>query len=137
MSFDISNIALDVDESGVPMVVKHPSTGKPLTHDDGREVTIHVRSRHSKSVRQFQREAVEQLLNNQKTGYKRTPEEVEEAAAQFLAACTSNWSFDTLDGEPFPFNVANAIKFYKDPRFNHIKDQVDAFVVADGNFMTS
>lgn len=137
MSFDISSLdIMTAQDQGAVMEVVDPRTGQVARGADGNPVTITLLGRYSAKARDTQRKLQNRRLDQARRGRSNnmTAEEIEAEANEILVACTVAWSFDSLDGQPFPCNEANARKFWNDPRFRHIREQADTFVATEGNF---
>ncbi len=137
MSFDFAvlDVASLADE-GVDMPVPHPKTGAPMLDSDDRLVTIRVHGQHSQAVREARRKIQQRRLEATKRGQTDyTPEDRERDDLDVLAAAVSGWSFDTLDGQPFPYSEANVRKLLGDRRFANSKGAIAEFLNQDGHFM--
>lgn len=132
--FDIAqlDIATGSDE-GRQMQVRHPKGGV-VTDSEGKPVTITLLGFYSKRFREKDREITQRRIEQARLGIQPSPEDAERDAVERLAAVTVAWSFDTLDGQPFPCTEENAKRFWSDRRFAAIRAQADQFIANDGNF---
>lgn len=137
MAFDfaILDVASLADE-GVDMPVPHPKTGAPMLDSDGKPVTLRVHGQHSQVVRDARRKIQQRRIDASKRGQTDfTPEDRERDDLDVLVAAISGWSFDTLDGQPFPHSETNVRKLLGDRRFGNTKSAVGDYLNQDGNFM--
>lgn len=136
MTFDISTLALS-DEATVQL--RHPVTDVPLfapvkkgEDPESKPVQITVKG----SASQAYRRAVDAMMKKAAKRGKReaTPDEIREQSVDFLVALSVKIDNMTFDGE----EVASAEAFrklYSDPRFDWIKEQVNAAVGDTGAFL--
>lgn len=115
-------------ESGYPLRLLHPGTGKPT------KAVITVRGHdsptyHAKKL-EMTRANVERARN--KDNPERTPEEVEQDAIEILVASTIGWTGLKLDGADYPYSEANARALYK--KYHWIYEQVDRAIHNRANF---
>jgi hypothetical protein len=133
MSFDIA--ALDVvtpSDAGAVMELIDLRTGEVAKDSEGKPVWIKLAGVYSSKTREAERALNEQRILSIRDG-KPAPSD-SEATAGLFAACTLDWSFDTMDGKPFPCTPENAKAFWLDPRFATILNQADRFVSKIANF---
>jgi len=113
------------------------ATGFPLVDDDKKPVGVTLRARNSvRGLAQIRANGNQRIADARRTGT--TLQTVEQSEAQdtdVLVACTVSWTFEQLDGVPFPCNEANARKFWADDRFVRFRNQAELFIVAEANFM--
>jgi hypothetical protein len=111
--------------------------GEIVRDDQGNPVTITLRGKNSEAARAAERKAVNRQIEAARRGRKNVNhvEDVESQNLDRLEACTVDWSFTELDGKPFPCNPANARQFWGDRRFRSIRDQAEAFIADEQNFI--
>lgn len=119
-------------DAGRPMTVLHPATNQPILRGDGKAVTIFFKGRRSdefeEALGKIQTKRAERI--SPPTPADRTAEDVLTAIA-----CTIDWTFDELDGHPFPATPENIRKFWNDRRFQWLLAVANDFIVRDGNFL--
>ena len=121
--FDLASVGTSLADEGAVMPVVHPRDRQPLKNEDGSAVTITLYGRSSDVfldiMRQVQR-GRQKLINRR---------EVISEEHQFnedtntLVACTRAWTFEALDGAPFPFNQAHSRKLWGDKRFRWLRER--------------
>lgn len=122
-------------EEGVPMHLRDPA-GEPQFEADGTTpVTITLRGRDSRLVRETLQKMAKMSLRQQAAGL--ATDEVtaaERNAVEVLAAATVAWSDSiTLEGKPLPCTVENARLLYS--RYRWLREQVEAFASNRVHFM--
>lgn len=132
MDLSTLNVAAAADR-GADLHLAHPSTGEPLYTEDGKPVTIRLLGADSHEYRQRIRRLANQNLNKKKRE-RQNLEQIEEQAAELLAAITVGWSNIVLEGETVECNVDNAKSLYLD--YAWIREQVDEFVGERANFLS-
>jgi hypothetical protein len=94
-----------------PLSLKDPFNGETLIDEDGKTVDIFIYGRDSDVAKNALRDR-ERRYGKQAT---LTPEQGEQAGAEFLAAITQGWSPNLEDESgPIEFTKEAAIKLYKD-----------------------
>jgi len=93
----------------VDVVITHPSTGKPLTNDDGSEMVIVMYATHTTEYKaEVHRQTNLKLKRMEKSGKMSiTAEELEESALLHMAKATKEWDI-TYDGEKPKLTVDKA-----------------------------
>jgi hypothetical protein len=127
-------MALAVDQPA-RLYLLHPKTGRRITDADGNDPAwIDVYSSDSLAMQDIQR----RLLDKRRAakGALPTPEETDAEAAEICAALTAGWNLRGLDGAKLdlPFSRDDAEEFYALRACRWVRDQVDAFAAARGNF---
>ena len=136
MSFDIAAFdTITRSEQGVAFPVKHPKTLAPWLDEHGKPITITLLGRNSDAFRNQLR--VSQALDASKAaaGITKSSEDFETERSDMLMALTKAWSFDVLDGKPFPCTPENIRKFWKDKRWPWLHTQMMENILTDGNFL--
>ncbi len=134
--FDIATLdTLTLSEEGVPMPVAHPKTRKALIGSNGTPITVTLLGKNSDTARAAMRRQADRASERASRGIVSSPEDRERNDAEFLAACTKAWTFDQMDGAPFPCTSQNAEKLWSDQRFRWLREQALAFILEDGNFI--
>lgn len=134
--FDVSQLdTRAASEAGVAMKILHPKTGLPIMDSLGASVTITLRGPNSEVSRNKQRE-----LQLRRTDMARRNIELDDAyfsreRYEFLSAVTMGWTFDTMDGQPFPFTPANMEKFWADERWEWVQGQAFNYAQQGGNYL--
>lgn len=137
MSFDLSRLdtATRADQ-GVDMKVLNPRTGQPVRDSEGNLLVITLMGRNSERAQSFRLQSADERRRfAQENGRPYGAEELRDETTRYLATLTVGWSFTHLDGEEFPFSYENAKRLFGDRRFTFIREQADAHIHADGNFM--
>ncbi len=132
-AFDIGLIATAPDLAAA-MEVLHPKTQQPLKRADGEAVTIMLLGIDSDRVSQYQADERNRVLAA-RSPIITTAEKEDVDTVDLLVVATAGWSFDTMDGKPFPCNPTNARRFYSDTRFRSIRQQALTFIYTRGNFI--
>lgn len=144
--FDIASIGLERTESGSPWPLLHPKTKAPLLNPDKTPITITLLGQYSEAFREDRRqcqiargEFVDVAVKNDPKLVDKTiplPRDfLERWDTSLLVACTTDWSFTSMDGQPFPCTMANAARFWADSRFWRFREPAVAFIMEDGNFL--
>lgn len=143
-AFDMASLALVPMEEGKPMVLRSPTTGKPLLNSAGVEVSITLLSQHSEMFRvamrnvQMSRVPYRAQLKKEQPDYPDDApmplERLDEEDVDLLTAVTRGWTIDQMDGQPFPFTHQNVRKLWSDPRFVHYRQYAMSFITVDRNF---
>lgn len=123
-------------DEGVTLELRDPRSGAVLMDGD-QPVTITLLGSDSDEVTRVRRQQINRRLESMsKTGKQPVVslEEQEAETLERLIAATIDWSFKTLDGQPFGFSPANARVLYTDKRFNFIRGQVILFMEDSTNF---
>jgi hypothetical protein len=136
--FDIATTdILTASEAGRPMVLSHPSTGRPFIGDDGKPVSITLRGRHSALAQDVLRQINDERAAIEAEGRRITRDENERFNTRYLVALTVGWTFTKMAGEDFPCTPANAERLWSDSRFRHWRERALIFVGEDGNFLAA
>lgn len=134
--FDIGRLeTLTKSEKGVKMELIHPASMSQVLREDGEPVTITLLGANSEAFREAQRQVQDRRATRVAKGAKTTTDDVRGEDFHILMACTVDWTFDKLDGQPFPFNRENSRKFWGDRRFDWIFRAAIVFIVQEGNFL--
>lgn len=136
MTFDIGKIRSSdyaaLSEGG--FMPFRGSNGLPLT-DDGKTVGVVLRGRNSREgLAAVRRNGNARLADARAGRLEASVERNEQEFAAVLAACTVSWTFDQLDGEPFPCTLENARRLWTDDRFRSDRERAEEFVSSDANF---
>ena len=117
-------------EQGVPVTIRRPDTGEPVT-TRGAPLVLVVQGSDSASYQKALVEVADDRADMLAKGEKMT---VREFTARVLARVTIGWEgvFDP-NGQPVAFSQATALEMYR--AFPVLTDQVDAFVGSRANFM--
>lgn len=139
MAFDIAKFDTRTrSESGAAMQVRHPSTGAPFLDPDSHQpLTITLLGRNSDTFRRVQREITQRDADRAAASVVKTDEDFERERFDILVACTVGWSFDQLEGQPFPHGPDTVRKLWGDNRWPWLRTQAMNFVLAEGNFLAS
>jgi len=121
-----------VGEQGVPMQVKHPVSGEPLTKDDGTPQTITLAGHDSDRFRAAQRANTDRRLKSQRR--VASAEEIDKENLELLVAVTLGWDIQ-VDGQTPEPSKAKIREIYT--RFPWMREQVDVFVGDRANFLPS
>ena len=118
-------------DAGAELQLHDPVTGKPL----GVYITLH-----GMDSDVFRDTQIENLRNRaaimaEEKRTTRTAAEIEADAIALHAACTKAWRGAVLDGAALECTRDNARTLYQ--RFPWIREQVDRFIGARGNFLPS
>lgn len=124
-------------EAGAPMTVRNPRTGAPVLNGDGQEVTITLLGRGSQTYEDVQRRMLERRVERQAQGVRISAEDTYAEDTAILAACTKGWTFEALDGQPFPCTPENVNRLWNDRRFPWLRDAAIAFLSQHGNFLST
>lgn len=122
-------------ETGVPFTLRNPSSGAPILDDAKNPVTITVAGRNSDRFRAAQREAQQRRADAAARNITFSPDDLANENFSYLVSVTLGWSFDTLDGAPFPFTPENVRKLWADGRWGWVNIAVLNFVFEEGNFL--
>lgn len=134
--FDLAKLdTLTASEAGVAMQVIHPKTKEPVKGADGEVITITLLGRASDAAQAAVRRARDRANERLQQGRRSTPEDAERDMIDLLVSCTKAWTFDSLDGQPFPCTPGNAELLWRDPRFRWLREQALIFIQDDGNFL--
>lgn len=135
--FDVAKLdAATGADKGSLLTVTHPGTKQPALDDDGKPITLRLFGGYSRQAEEARSVNAEKRADLMLAGIK-VPREVQEGwNADFLAACTGDWSFDQLDGQPFPYSPDNAKRLWRDRRFGALAEQALTFIAQPANFMT-
>lgn len=117
-------------EQGVPVTIRRPDTGEPVT-TRGTALVLVVQGSDSAA---YQKAILEVAEARADAAAKGEPMPIREFTARVLARVTLGWDgvFDK-DGAPVGFSQDVALEMYRS--FPVLTDQVDAFVGTRQNFM--
>lgn len=130
MPYDFSKLdSKAASEAGTVIDIISPASGDPLIDDEtGKPVTITILGVDSPKLRNIARKLNDRRMNDARRG-KNNDYDSEVAEAEqikLLAAATIAWEGIALDSkEPLECNEKNAVRFYSDPRFPWLKEQID------------
>jgi hypothetical protein len=129
-----SGLALAV-EKPQRMTILHPVTKKPLKDAKGNEAYLDLFSSDSDLARKHDRTVVKNRLSG--GGRKITPEEIEAATPDRLAALTAGWRLVDLTGLPIDvaFSHDNAKELFSDPAMTWLRESALIFTEDRGNFL--
>jgi hypothetical protein len=135
--FDISRVGIHNLDQGAQMTIVDPVTGAPVMDEKGKPVTITLLGRLADKVQQVVRGQINRrLASASRNGSKpSTIEEAESNQLEQLVAATVAWSFDKMDGKPFPCTEDSARIFWANKAFEPIRRQALTFLEDDANFM--
>lgn len=139
-----ASMGVDVETSR-RMDIMHPGTNMPLRvnlpgakPDAGPTIAyIELFSKSSKIGRKADKEVTNGRLKLRNRN-QLTADRLEEESTDLLARLTTGWLLAGLDGAPvenYPCNYENALVLYRASDMKWLRDQVDAFVVDDANFL--
>ncbi len=139
MTFDIA--AFDTrtkSEVGTDMTILRPgSPFAPFLDAEGKPLTITLKGRNSVAFKAAQREIQQRNADREARGIPRTDDDEKTDRFNLLCAVTVGWSFDTLDGQPFPFSPDNVKKLWADERWAWLQVQAINFHSSEGNFLAA
>jgi hypothetical protein len=125
-------------EAGAKMTVLRPQAPyDPIRDADGHPLTITLRGVNSDSYRAAQREANQRAADARSFQARRSQEDEDLDTVELLCAATVDWSFDTKDGQPFPFSPENARALWSDGRWRWLRTQAINFITTEGNFLAA
>lgn len=134
--FDIGRLeTLTKSEQGVKMELIHPVSMSQVLRADSAPVTITLLGANSEAFREAQRQVQDRRAARVAKGAKTSSDDVRSEDFHILMACTVDWTFDQLDGQPFPYSRDNCRKFWSDRRFDWIFRAAIIFIVQEGNFL--
>lgn len=134
--FDLAALETStLSEQGVPMELIHPKTRMRILREDGEPVTITLLGSNSNAFRDAQRIITDRRTKRAARAIQPTQEDFRADELQVVVSCTTNWTFDQLDGKPFPYSQENARKLWSDLRFDWIFRQAVMFIMDEGNFL--
>lgn len=117
-------------EQGVPVTIRRPDTGEPVT-TRGTPLVLVVQGSDSRAYQGALAEVAEARASAAAKGEKM---DVRDFTAEVLSRVTLGWDgVFTADGAPVAFSQAVALEMYRS--FPVLADQVDAFVGQRANFM--
>jgi hypothetical protein len=119
------------------MFITHPTTGEPLVDTNKQPAWIDVYSADSERARAFRRNGTQRRIDAKgRVGI--TAIAIEKDDIGLLAELTAGWHLvDITTGEiiDVEFSTQTARELYAEPEMTWLKDQVDTFAVARGNFL--
>lgn len=119
------------------MTIMHPTTNEPLVDKDRKPAWIDVYSADSDRAKAFRRNATQRRIDGKgRVGV--TALALEKDDNGLLAELTAGWHLvDITTGEVIdvPFSTQTARELYAEPEMTWLRDQVDTFAVARGNFL--
>lgn len=117
-------------EQGVPVTIRRPDTGEPVT-TRGTALVLVVKGSDSAA---YQQAIVEVAEERAASAAKGEPMSIREFTSRVLAQVTIGWEgVFGPDGQPVAFSQSTALEMYR--AFPVLTDQVDAFVGTRQNFM--
>jgi hypothetical protein len=134
--FDIAKLDTNArSEAGAEMTIRNPKSGAPILDDAGKPQWIKFRGRNCDIFRNLQRTLQARRTAMQSRGIVFTDEDGKQERHEVLAAMTLDWSFDTMDGQPFKFSPDNVARLWADPRWEWLTGMAYGFVLEEGNFL--
>lgn len=124
-------------EAGAVLVLRHPTTNKPLKNGDdpisitllGKDSTKYQNAHHAAAAKRLENLSVKgSKISIDSEGLSPV-----EDAARILSQVTLGWSGIVVEGQPVPFSEAAAFDLYV--KFPWIREQVDTFIVDRANFL--
>ena len=129
-SLDTSTLA----DSGVDMIVLHPTQKTPVMGDDKKPITIRLLGMDSKKFTSVQRAKINQRLKDQQRRKVATAEQLDEDGLDIIVAATVGWSQNfTIGAAKLEFSSANARRLYTE--FPFIREMADEFIADRSNFL--
>lgn len=119
------------------MFIAHPVTGEPLVDTTGSPAYIDVYSADSNRARAYNRNTTQKRLDMRGRNAM-SAVALENDGYGLLAELTAGWHLvDIGNGSPIdvPFTTQNARELYSEPEMTWLRDQVDVFAGARGNFL--
>jgi hypothetical protein len=135
MVLDLSTLdTVKASEDGVPLEVRHPTTGAILENGSGGAVTLVLAGSDSDRAKRAERATINRRLKmaGRRTSTM-TAEELDSDALEILAACTLSWSGFSLDGQELECNAQNAKRLYG--QIPWLREQAEAFRQDRSNFL--
>lgn len=135
MVLDLSTLdTVKASEDGVPLEVRHPTTGAILENGSGGAVTLVLAGSDSDRAKRAERATINRRLKmaGRRTSTM-TAEELDSDALEILASCTLGWSGFSLDGQEPECNAQNAKRIYVE--YPWIREQAEAFRQDRSNFL--
>lgn len=115
------------------LFLTHPVTGEELKDDAGNPLYIDLASADSDFFRKAQADITRKTQG--KRNKKLTPEAIDDAVNEQLAAVTLGWSDNVeFKGQPLKFTRENACELYDNVRW--IREQVADYVYERSNFLS-
>lgn len=134
--FDLASLDTQtLGEAGVAMPIINPRTRLPYKNEDGSELSITLLGRHSETFRSVLRQSQTQRADLTSRGRAITDEQREKEDIETLIQCTREWTFQQLDGKPFPCTPPNIKQLWNDSRFRSLRETAIAFILNDQNFL--
>lgn len=126
--------SLKTSEDGVPLEVRHPTTGTVLMNGTNEPVTLVLAGADSDRAKRAERGTVNRRLKMAgRRSSTMTAEELDSDSLEILAACTLGWSGFALEGQELECNAQNAKKLYG--QFPWLREQAEAFRQDRSNFL--
>jgi hypothetical protein len=122
-------------EEGAVLTVLDPTSGEPLSDDNGKSVTITLSGVDGAKYRECQNKIQNRRLKSigrGKTKLELDAAELEKEGLELLASCTLGWSGIVWKGSELPFTVENAKMLYGE--LGWLREQVDSFIGERQNF---
>ncbi len=138
MSFDpVSVLAPKINEGAFYHFTS--PTGAPLYDSDKKAVGATLLALNSaKGLAAARANGNRRLAEARRSGTSNyTVQDSEMEGTDVLVACTTSFTFDTLDGEPFVFSPESARRFWADDRFRRWRNGAEAFYNSEANFMSA
>lgn len=125
---------LKTTEDGVPLEVRHPTTGAVLMNGTNEPVTLVLTGADSDKAKKAERATVNRRFKMAgRRSSVMTAEELDADALEILAACTLAWSGFALDGQELECNAQNAKRLYA--QFPWLREQAESFRQDRSNFL--
>lgn len=109
--------------------LKHPITGDPITHDNGKPMTIKVYGAHAKEYKSVQNDIADNRLQTSfKDGERNKTlslNELRESALELASRTVVSWDI-TMDGKKPKLSQESALKLFED--FDWILEQTQQAV---------
>lgn len=128
-------MALPVDKPA-RMTILHPIANEPMADTAGGPAYIDLYSADSDRARSYNRKVSQRRLDMRGRAVI-TAASLESENYGLLAELTAGWHLVGLDGEKMdlPFTTQNARDLYTDAGMSWLREQIDAFAGARGNFL--
>lgn len=122
---------LDTGADAATLHLKHPTTGQPLTTENGEPITISLVSADSERYRKAQRQIINERANS--NSRKVDAGEIERSATRILIAAVASWQNIILDGDALECTPGNIARVFN--RLQWVREQCDQFVNDRANFV--
>lgn len=117
------------------MTILHPYTNEPMVDQEGKPAFIDVYSGDSDRARSYNRKTSQRKLDMRGRAVV-SAASIESEGYGLLAELSVAWHLVDLNGDAIdvPFTTQAARELYAEPSMTWLKEQVDAFAAARGNF---